>query len=551
MSATPHVPGPDPAAPSTVHDLDQPPPSAGGAGPGIEISKRLVLVNTLSSIARRAIVVGVLVWVQQLFIRRVDVAEYALLSVTNALVVVLPLIPSMFSAGLRRFATDAYARRDEAQVTRIVSTMAPVLWLVAGLTALVGLVLAAGIGLIFEQIPDELVPKAQLMFGLLVLGMALRFAAAPFGLGFDLRQRFVLRNGIGLACEVFKMLLLIALISWRVDVVWVAVSNFATTVVELIVTTAVSMRLVRALRLRLQEFRREIVGQLVHFGGWSLVIQVSLIVRDYADVYVLGTLSSLAELNSFTIGSIPDRQVRQTYVEATSSALPAITAMNSTGQDERLRSAFFRLTRISLWVLLALALPLIVYRDEVVGLYIGEREAVYSTVAVVMALLLSRVIVIFPNTLLGMVAAAKAQVKPVALQAAAMSAANLLLTLYLVGVRGMGAVGSALGTVIVTLIGAPLLNWTLAMRLTGARMTDWLRATFLPGLVPGLLAGPAWYLLWRAAPPDGWLALAAHVAAGGAVYLLGLALALRPQDRADLAAAWTRIRAGKAGAPKT
>lgn len=534
----------EPAAPSSVPDLDQP-QLAGG--PGIEISKRLVLINTLSSLARKAIVVGVLLWVQRLFITRVPAEEYMLLSITNALVIVLPLIPSMFSAGLRRFATDAYARRDERQVTRIVSTMAPVLWLVAAATALVGLLLIPLIGRIFDDIPPGLLPKAHLMFGLLVLGMALRFAVAPFGLGFDLKQRFVLRNGIGLACEVFKLLLLIALISYSVDVIWVAVSNFAAGLVEMAVTTSVSMRLVRALRLRLGEFRREIVGELVHFGGWSLLIQISLIVRDQADVFVLGALSTPIELNNFYIGSLPDRQVRQTYVEATASALPAITAMNSTGQNERLRGSFFRLTRYSLWVLMGLALPLIVYRDEVVGLYIGEKEAVYSSVAVVMALLLARVVVIFPNTLLGMVAAAKAQVRPVALQAAAMSAANLLLTLYLVGARGMGAIGSALATLVVTLIGAPLLNWTLAMRLTGSRMGDWLRATFLPGLVPAALAGPVWYLLRSYAPPSGWLALAGQVAVGIAVYALGLAFALRPQDRSDLTAAWARIRSWKAG----
>lgn len=514
-------------------------------GPGIEISKRLVFVNSVSAIVRKLLVVGVLLWVQQLFIRRVPAEEYMLLSTTNALFAVLPLIPSMFTAGLRRFATDAYARRDEVQVTRLVSTMAPVLVVVAALAAAVGIVLTLLIDRIYV-IDPAFVEKARLMFAMLVAGMALRFVATPFQLGFDLRQKFVLRNVIGLGGEAFKVLLLVALISHSVDVLWVAVANLATVVVELTVTTVVSMRLVRALRVRRGLFHRPLVGELVHFGGWSLVIQIALLIREQADDWILNRYAGFVEQNNFAIGAMPDRHVRQTYVETTASALPVVTAMNATGQHERLRSTFFRLTRYSFWVLALLSVPLIVYRDEVVPLYIGEKEAVYSSVALVMALLLSRVIVIFPNTLLGMVAAAQAQVKPVALRSIAVSGANLALTLYLVGVRGMGAVGSALATLAVTLIGAPLLNWTLAMRLTGSRMTDWLRATFLPGLVPSLAAGPTWLLLRQLSPPTSWLALAWQFAVGAAVYLAALALCLRPEDRADLASVWRRLRARRA-----
>jgi O-antigen/teichoic acid export membrane protein len=508
---------------------------------GIEISKRLVLANALSSILRKVLVLGVLVWVHQLYIKRLAPEEYALLPVTAILLLAFPLIPNMFAAGLRRYVTDAYARGDERRVTGIVSTMAPVLWLAAGGTALLGGVCALFIDSVIELQPEQ-VGKARAMFALMMLAMALRFAAAPFGLGFDLNQRFALRNALGLAAEVFKALLLVCLVTISIDVLWIVVANTAATVLELAATTVISQRLVPALRLERGAFRRETIGELLSFGGWSVVIQIALIVRDSADVFILNRLSSPVEVNNFYIGSIPDRHIRNTYIEATANAQPVITAFNALDQDERLRRAFFRLSRYSLWSLACVCLPLILYREEALGLYIGEREIVYASAATVMALLLARAVVIFPNTLIGMIAAAKAQVRSVAWRSAVMSAANLLLTLYLVGSRGMGAIGSALATLAVTAVGAPLLNWSLAFRLTGSRWPDWLRETYVPGLVPLALAAPVWIALRHGSPPASWGALGLHFGAGWLVYLAALALALRPEDRADLRAFWARWR---------
>jgi O-antigen/teichoic acid export membrane protein len=507
---------------------------------GIEISKRLVFANALSSILRKVLVAGVLVWVTQLYVRRLDPAELALLTLTGSLMVAFPLIPSMFAAGLRRYITDAYARGAVQEVTGIVSTMAPVLWVAAGATAVLGGICALFIEALLDLDP-ELVGKARLMFALTMLSMALRFAAAPFGLGFDLKQRFALRNAIGLGAEVFKTLLLIWLLSIRIDVLWIVVANTLATVIELAVTTVLSRRFVPALRIERGARRPGTLGKLVNFGGWSVVIQIALIVRDSADALILKHLANDVEVNNFGIGSKPDWHVRSTYIEATANAQPAMTAFNALGQQDRLRRAFFRLSRYSLWALVFVCLPLIVYREEAVRLYIREQAAVYTTIGTVMALLLARALVIFPNTLIGMIAAAKAEVRAVAWRSAVMSASNLLLTLYLVGALGMGAVGSALGTLSVTAIGAPLLNWSLAFRLTGTRWPEWLREVYLPGLVPLALAAPVWLGLWRWAPPQSWTALGLHFAAGWLVYLAALPLALRPEDRADLRALMARL----------
>jgi len=510
---------------------------------GIEISRRLAAINSASSVARKVLVMTVMVWLQQYLVRHLSLEEYALFPVLMAFLLFFPLATNIFTAGLRRYITDAYAKGDEETVSEIVSTMTPILAAVAGVLLAAGLTCAYHIDSLLEIAPG-LEGDARFMFTLLIVGAAFRVLVSHLGLGFHLRQRFLLRNVIGLGAEILRTVLLFALLfGVSLQVKWVVVSMVLANVLELLVVTKISFDLAPALRYRLRPVRFAVAGPLLTFGGWSLLTQISLLIRESADMIILNKLSTETQVTAFAQGSLVDTHVRHTYFEATSSVQPAVTAMNATGQDERLRFTYHKLCRYSLWALMLPTVPVVVFRHELVDFYLQEKAGLLASAATVMALLMARVVVIFPNATLGMIATAKAELKPVALRACAISVSNLLLTLYLVGVRDMGAVGSALSTVIVTAIGAPALFWTLGLRLTGSRFGPWFRRSVWPGLLPGLVALPVWALLQRAWPATGWLTLGVAFAAGALVYAAALVgLAMRPDERADLWEVLGRLR---------
>jgi hypothetical protein len=93
----------------------------------VEISKRLVLINTASGILAKAINVSVVLWLHQYLLRRISPEEYSLLPLLMSIIVLLPLVTSILTAGLGRFVLTAYAQGDDGGVTQIVSTMVPFL----------------------------------------------------------------------------------------------------------------------------------------------------------------------------------------------------------------------------------------------------------------------------------------------------------------------------------------------------------------------------------------------------------------------------------------
>jgi hypothetical protein len=194
-----------------------------------------------------------------------------------------------------------------------------------------------------------------------------------------------------------------------------------------------------------------------------------------------------------------------------------------------------------------MVLPLVVYRDTLFRLYLGNTYEQYKVATVVMGMLLLTLPIGYGHVLVSRVAAAKAQIGLQARRVIAWQGFNLVLTLVLVGVFNLGAIGSATGTLVSAALMQPLLIWPLGLRLAGLTFRQWsagvVRPLFYPlvfGLVV-LLAG-RFYI-----QPDSWLGLASCAAAGivaymAAIVLLGMEAYERAELRRLLRSLWCKLK---------
>jgi O-antigen/teichoic acid export membrane protein len=513
--------------------------------PSVPISKKILLVNSAGTVVRRLLSISVLFWMHQYLIRRIPAEECVLLPVLMAVMAFTPLLTTILSGGLGRYVTEAYAQGDTRRVTGITSTMAPLMILAASMLTGLGALFAWKIDVMLEIAPTQ-VENARLMFFILIVGAAIRVASSPFTLGYYIRQRFVRRDLIGVGFELLRIgLLLYLLTQHETRVMWVVVASFIAGFGETVVVFVGSRRLVPELRFELARVRRSIVRPLVSYGGWTILGQSSSILREMAGPLILNHMATDTDVVAFNLGAQVDRHVRLTVVGATAVAQPATTAMAATGNDERLRRTWLRLNRYSMWALFAIGCPLILFRSEFFQLYLRERYVENQEAELVLALLMARLIVLFPNSATSLLSIARAEVRSGATRSMILELVNLALTVTLVGAFKMGALGSALGTFAAAMVGHPILVWTFGLRLSGARFGEWLKTSILPGLLPVLVAGPAWYAAHRFMRPDTWAELAIAGLLGGVVYAGVLLARLGPDDRDDLRSALARIGVGR------
>ncbi|MEM6675220.1 MAG: oligosaccharide flippase family protein [Planctomycetota bacterium] len=499
----------------------------------IEISQRLVMVNAASAVGRRLLSVSVLLWAHQYLLGRIDEDEYAIYPVVASVMVFAPLFTSFLASGVGRYAIADYAKGDEDGTTAVVSSIFPLLAVVAA--ALVGLGVFAAVEIdSFLRISDAYVGDAQVMLVLLVVSFAAQLVTLPFTLGFSIRQRYVLSNAIDVGVELLRLtLLLVLLFTVSTRVLWIVVASVGATLVGLCVRVALSRSMVPALRFERALFDWKRGRELMSFGVWTTFGQLASMIHRGAGPLVLNRFAGAADVTGFHVGAMFDMQIRQMSQAAAGPVQPALTAMHATGDRSRLGNAFLRGGRYALWASLFAACPLVVFRAELVDLYTSGK---YPAAAGVMVLLMAVYPLTFSNTMLPKIAVATAHVRSFFLASLGVQLVNLATMLALVAGAGMRALGPALAVFLTTTVSQLFVFWPMGVRMAGIEPGRFARETLLPGLLPGLVASGVWLAIRATVDVASWFELALAFGAGVPVYLGVLyALGMRPDEREGVA----------------
>jgi O-antigen/teichoic acid export membrane protein len=286
------------------------------------------------------------------------------------------------------------------------------------------------------------------------------------------------------------------------------------------------------LRFRWREIRWGTATELMAFGGWQLAGNVAEMIRTAADPLILNKFATAVDVSCFYLGSLALTNIQQASYLVHRSLGPPLIAMYATGRKDQLRNTYVRGGRYALWLSLLVCVPLMIYGREIIVLWVGDQ---YAKAATVMTLLLVMFVALYGHAMLGTTAMATGQVRPVMARALGLQIFNLILTLYLVKTRGMGAIGSATATFVTLVLVWPFFNWRLGLRMAELTWQRWLSETFWPGILPGVAAAAVCIALKFAAHPSSWLAVGVCTAGGLATYvIILLVFCLQHQDREEL-----------------
>lgn len=505
------------------------------------VSKRVVLINSMSSYAQRLLTLTVFFWVQQYLIRRVPAEELEAMTVVNSLMLYLPLISLLVTSGIGRYVTESFAQADDRRVTQIVSSMVPI---TMGLTLVMA---GAGAVLLWQldhvlRLDPRFLFDARIMFAILVGTVCLRVAALPFSVGIHVRQKFMQATLMGLLVELVRIgVLMVLLFGVSTRALWLIVAMVPSNLIDIGWGVWYSKRLVPAIKFRLNEFRTHLVRPILSFGGWTLMGRVFAIMRETSGALSLNRFGTPVDVVSYRTGALVETRLWPTILAPLVTAQTAVTSMFATGQEERLKRYFLKASRYIAWCFFLAAFPMVVFRDEIWILYLGPAKArEYAAAGTVMTLLLLKALVTFPQPIVAQIALAKAEQRPAQLRVMVIEGLATVATVWFVA-AGRGAAGAAFGTMLVTVALAPLLHWDYGVRLVRSTYGEFLRATLFPSLLPALLATPVWVLLHRVATQDSWFQLFESFAAGALVYGAGVWLVLRPEEKSDVARIFRRL----------
>ena len=507
--------------------------------PRVEISKRLVIVNSASSILTLALEVFFNFWLYQYLVRRITPEEYSLLPVVMSIMVFTPLLTAIFTSGISRFIINAYARGDENSVSRIISSIFPFLALCALLLLILGFLVVSNVDHLLN-IPKGRLGDARLMLFLLIVTLAYNILAIPFQAGFQVKQKFVASNLLTLARTLTKItILFILLFSSGVWIVWVVVANAASSMVFITIRLIYSRRILPCLRYRTRLFDFSTAKTILSFGFWNFVGQAAVSLKLAMDPILLNLFATPMDVTCFHIGSSFRRQTNHFMQRIFLNLQPSFIAMHATNQRRRFVNTFHRGNRYYMWLVLFMAMPLMIFREELVALYVGPHFLLSATVLGLLYLDLPLVAGIH---MVWRSASAMGRIRETTPYSICNQLANLALTIYLVRNHQLGAYGSALATFSVSLLAGLVIWIPISIRMLETSFYDWINKSFIPGILPAITGGVIWFSLHLWHPPATWFELGAFFSAGALGYILSLFfLGLNKSEREDLKNTFEKI----------
>jgi O-antigen/teichoic acid export membrane protein len=351
----------------------------------VEISKKLLLVNTASSLFTKLLNILVLLWLYQHLLEKLTTEEYSLLPVIGALMAFVPMVIMLLSSAQGRYIVEAYAKGDEDRITQIVSTMFPILALFGVLLLGGGFIAALYIDHLLH-IPTGRLTEARIMLGLLTISFAIRTPLTIFTIGFRTKQRFVALNLIETGTHLARItLLFVLLFGFSTKVLWVVVAQVVSNLGGMVVTVIQSRRLLPCLTVRLKCYSWQIARELISFGGWSFTMALGETLRTELNPILLNRYGTALDVATFHIGSMGTKYIDNIVNTVSTPLQSVIIAMHATNDKVKLGNVYIRGGRIGLWSVLFLALPMVIFSKEIIRLYAGEE---YLSAATVMFLLM-------------------------------------------------------------------------------------------------------------------------------------------------------------------
>lgn len=503
-------------------------------------SAKLYLTNATSTVATRLLQLGVLVWVNQYLLRRIEASEYSLLPLVTSLIVFAEVVRNIFTSGLARYLVEADSRGDGTEVSRMVSSMLPVLLAVAACFAVAGAVSIWHIeGLL--NVEPRYVADARLMMALLVATLCITVATAPWADGLAIRQRFTTLNVVELACEALRMaLLFVLLISVSARVLWLVVASTAATLTSLTLRIAITRQIIPSIRFSKRLYSFATARRLMSFGAWTSIEGFATLVANAAPALLLNRFGSAIDVACFHLGRLPDTQIRRIGMAAASPAQPALISLYANEGKDALNHLYFRGGRYHLLLTLMGVAPLLAFGAPIVDLYVGRE---YAATPAVMIGILGSYPFIWGSAMYFRVSHAIGKVRGYYMTYVVLQVGILGALYFAVAERHLGAAGAGAAIGISSVVLHVLLIWPMGLRLVNGRWSSFLLQTLLPGILPFAAALVAGLAIGFSIDMTSWL----HVALGSAVTLVVyvtvmLCFSLDSYDRSVLARVVKRVR---------
>jgi len=450
----------------------------------------LLAKNAAANLIQPGIGWLVLLVLSPILVRVLDTATYGTWMLLLQIGAYFTVVDGTIQLTITHFVSRARGTGDREYMRRMLTTAEVVLLVMGALAAVTSWLVAWRLGFVFKDIPRTILSDASaaLIFIGCAIGSALPFSTLAGSF------RAYQKNELSAIATVTGKVVGALGIGWAAFhheglarmAVWWAIGNLISPALLLIFWSRWRDRVT----IRLSNVSPRAIREFLGFGGSLIIAQLCGLLITGLDMPVVAAFAFPAAAY-YALASTVTSMVTVPQIAITSVVFPVTSAMSGLASPARMGSALIKFSRYSTAIQLLLTLPLVAGMSILLRLWVGPVYAKYS-LPLAMVLVVSQ----FVRTTLrpfAMVSLSAGQQTKILLSPISEGAVNLSVSLVLV--HWMGAIGVAIGTLVGAFVGVAV-HLTVSIKLIDhAVHVDRGRLLAEGILRPMLCAAPASILL--------------------------------------------------------
>ncbi|HEX2175487.1 MAG TPA: oligosaccharide flippase family protein [Nocardioidaceae bacterium] len=486
-----------------------------------------ILRNTVSNSLGRAVSVATTFFLTPFILHSLGETAFGLWVLAQVVVSYGSLLDLGMGSAIIKYVAEVHAKQDSAGAHRLLATATRLYLALAVVALAIGLTVATQAYRVVDlSRGDERSLTAVL--AIVTVGFSINLAATPATATLRGLQRYDITNVLTVSNVLANAALTILVLSRGGDVVAMVAVTVPVALVTQVVAITVVRRLHPAFALRWSPGSRATARRLTTFGLTLTVGQLALLLQKKSSEIIVGTMLAVSAVTPYALAQRLSELPHVISDQFIKVLLPVASELNASGDSAPLRQLYLVSTRITLALMLPLALCAAVLAGDLLELWVGAEYRDNAALVVVLVLASVALTSQWPA---GSVLQGMDRFGPVAVAALVSGVANVILTIALVGPYGL--MGVALGTLVPTVAEAFLFVLPFTLRALHVPFRQLVTHVAAPVLLPVAPCVLVLLLTQRLVPGPTWLGVIASgllaVAVYQAVYLL---MPIASQERA-------------------
>lgn len=402
--------------------------------------------NVVSTYVTAGVLAALALATTPLLARNLGKEGYGIWVLVASFALYLEVLEFGFGKATPKFVAEYEARADPRGLRGVIATS---FWILAGLGALagvVGVIIAALFGSLFDLSPG-LADAARVLVLLIMADLALSIPMDTFGGTLMGLQRFYLVNTTLVAVALAQAIGWVIVLSQGGGLVELGVVTVVLSLLGQFARFLLARRHVAGLKLSPRLIDSTVANRFTRISGWFFLLDLSKLVLIRLDVVVVGLVVGVPAAGVYAVGQRLTLALEYLVEPLTKAFFPHAAAIAAHADEVGLRRTLMAGTRLSLAIAAPTALALGFLSGPLLELWLGSGFEDAGTVVV----LLGAGIVAAAITRTGLIMLQGiGQVRIPALFSFAEALLNLALSVVLA--RTMGLAGVALGSLLATVL---------------------------------------------------------------------------------------------------